>query len=645
MKKILSIMMALVIVFPLFSSINAKADDVTGITLETEMRAIINAGIMSGYEDGTYRPGNQVTREEFATFLARALQLPDGPERFHDVAPSSKLAPYIWAAAEAGIINGGTDGNFNPKATIIRKDMALMINNALNYMNKQSEYVAPPFTDLTGISSVHMRAIGQSVNLGIISGFPDGTFRPDDRARRDQAAAFIYRMLDGNLPEPPPKLYQTANIDSAGTVTLNPVSYETFDFAKQAMTKSGDELVTKEGKIVYMKDNSGLVFAKGGTTARLYTDEAMKNDKTYVVASAIGSSGISTEMQYVTATDDYVRVYIGGDSYYMKHSDALLVPYEGMPGRSYYTASNGKLLHYIYNIDQNRHVFYDAGPAPAFMQAGTPYYSWDGFTFYDSDGREVGRAYQYFQFLSARMGTSYTAEELDQFIMTALAEREATGLTKYKEATKKSKLIGLGTIAKKVEAQYNVSALLIISMAIHESDYGISSHAQNANNLFGIAVFDSAPSTGAKFASVEEGVVHLASAYFLGTAGDWRGGYLTPNTWRAYGAAPGNKGLGINVKYASDPFWGAKVAGHMYRIDQALGGKEFAKQYTLGFTNTADLNVRISPSGSLLYTYEQPQMPVTILEDGEWAKVASDVPTRADAYIYSRYMNKLPIAK
>ncbi|WP_046181389.1 S-layer homology domain-containing protein [Domibacillus tundrae] len=651
MKKAVSIVMALVLLFPLLPSLNNTVhamDDVTGITLEKELRAIIAAGVMSGYEDGTYKPGNNVTREEFATFLARALELPAGPAVFKDVSSSSKLAPYVNAAAAAGIVNGGLNGNFSPKQTITRKDMALMINNALNYLGKEVAYTAPNFLDLEGISSTHRIAIGKNVSMGIISGYEDGRFGPDDKAQRDQAAAFIYRLLEGDLPEPPAASYQTATIDNKGNVTRSAMQYESFDLAKQAMTKSGSELVTKDGKIIYMKDYAGIVFAKPSSNAaivNLYTDEALKTAKTYVTASPIGSSGISTELQYISSTDSYVKVYLGGDYYYMKQADAQLVPYEGAEGRGYYSVSNGLLVHYIYNVDTNQTLSYTAGPAPSFMRAGSKYYSWDGYSFYNDSGQQVGREYQYFQFLSGRVKTSYTAAELDNYIKKVLAEREAAYPSKYKDATTKSKLLGLGTIAKKVESQYNVNALLIIGMAIHESDYGMSYKAQKLNNLFGIAVYDSNPSGGTAFTTVEEGVVHLVDAYFTGLPNDSRGGYFTPNDFRAYGAVPGNKSNGINVKYASDPNWGAKLAGHMYTVDQALGGKDFNKQYTLGFTNTPDLNARISSNGDLLYTYKLSRMPVTILKDGDWAQVVSDVPTRSDGYIYSQYINKLPIAK
>jgi beta-N-acetylglucosaminidase len=651
MKKAFSIVMALVLLFPILPSLNTKvqADDVTGIKLEAELRSIIEAGIMSGYEDGTFRPGNNVTREEFATFLARALELPAGPAVFKDVSSSGKLAPYINAAAAAGIIKGGSDGNFYPKATIVRKDMALMIDNALIFLNKTAEYAAPAFSDMAGLSSTHKIAIGKSVNAGIISGFPDNTFRPDANAQRDQAAAFIYRLLEGDLPEPPAKLFQTANIDAAGNVTRSAVSYESFDLAKQAMDRNGAELVAKDGKIIHMKYNGGMVFAKpaSGATVNLYTDSALKTPKTYVTANPQNASKISyttTELKYVTSTDQYVQVYIGGEDYYMKPGDALLVPFEGAKGRGYYQNVNGSLVHSIYGIENNTYASYNAGIAPSFMRSGQKYYSWDGFSFYNASGNLVGREYQYFQFLTARTTTNYTEAELDAYIQKVVAEREATGAPRYKDASTKSKLLGMGASLKKVEKEKRVNALMVLAMAIHESDYGTSGHAYDNNNVFGIQVYDNNPEKGKSFATVEEGINHLADEYFGGADGDWRGGYLTPGDWRSFGAAPGTKSNGINVKYASDPFWGAKVGGHMRTIDKELGSKDFGK-YTLGFTNTTDLNVRTSANGSLLYTYDLNRMPVAILQQGEWTKIVSDIPTNAEGYIDSDYINILPIAE
>ncbi|WP_198508001.1 S-layer homology domain-containing protein [Bacillus sp. FJAT-42315] len=659
-KKFFAVVMSLVLLFPFLSPLNAKADDISGITLEKELRAMVEAGVIQGYGDGIYKPNEKVTRGEFATFIARALKLPEGAPTFPDVPSSSSLAYGVNAAAAAKIVNGYSDGKFNPQLSITRKDMALMISNALDYLKVDVTYNESSFSDITGLSTAHKNAINKSVTLKIISGYNEHTFGPNDQATRAHAAAFIYRMLQavenldgGGTPPPEPKPepvkpYQVANIDSAGTLTYALTSYDSFEEAKRAMTSQGNELVTFNQKIIYMKENSGLVYAKpkSAATVNLYTDSLFKTAKTYVSSSATYGT---TELKYVTSTDQYVQVNLGGEDYYMKPSDALLVPFEGAKGRSYYKNVNGELYHYLYNYDTTKYASYNAGVAPSFMSSNEKYYSFDNGNFYNEQGNKVGTAYQYFQFLSARTTSNYTAAELDNYILKVLAEKEATGSASYKEATKKSKLIGLGATLKKVEAEKRINALMILAMANHESNYGMSQHAQTNNNLFGIAVYDSTPDQGATFASPAESVYALADL-FLNANTDWRGGYLVPNTWRSYGSAPGTKANGINVKYASDAWWGSKVGGHMYRIDKALGSKDFNK-YQLGQTNTEGLNVRVTPNGDIQYQYKLKGMPVAYLGSTTasagttWQKIISDDLQYQEGYVSFRYLTTLPIAK
>ncbi|OZI13454.1 S-layer protein [Bacillaceae bacterium SAS-127] len=646
LRKFFAVMISAVLLIPFLSPLNAKADDISGITLEKELRAMVEAGIMHGYGNGVYKPGEKVTRGEFVTFIARALKLPAGKPTFSDVPSSSSLAYGINAAAAANIVSGDSNGKFNPGAFVTRKDAAVMISNSLDYLKVEVTYTESSFSDINHLSADEKKAIHKNVAMNIISGYDKRTFRPDERTSRAHAAAFIYRLLTAtgqDIKPEPVKPYQVANIDKNGTLTYTSTSYNSFEKAKQAMTSQKKEIVTLNKKIIYMKAHSGLVYAKSksAATVNLYTDPKFKTVKASVPSSAKYGT---TELKYVTSTNQFVQVYIGGEKFYMKLSDALLVPFESAKGRNYYENVNGELYHYLYSYDKNTYIKYNAGVAPSFMSKNQKYYSFDGAIFYNGAGKKVGTAYQYFQFLSARTKTNYTAAQLDSYIKKVLAEKEATGLSKYKGATKKSKLIGLGATLKKVEAEKRVNALMILAMANHESDYGMSKHAQTINNLFGIAVYDSAPGQGAKFKSPAESVYALADQYMNANI-DWRGGYLMPNTWRAYGSAPGTKANGINVKYASDAWWGAKVGGHMYRIDKALGRKDFAK-YQLGVTNAADLNVRVTPNGSIRYKYKSKGMPVAYLgQPSTWQKIISDDLRYSEGYINSHYLTTLPIAK
>ena len=124
--------------------------------------------------------------------------------------------------------------------------------------------------------------------------------------------------------------------------------------------------------------------------------------------------------------------------------------------------------------------------------------------------------------------------------------------------------------------------------------------------------------------------------------------YANPLGGYSYGAVPGNKVVGFNVRYASDPNWGSKIAGHMWRIDTFLGKKDYM-QADLGrtvYTGPEGVNVRTSPDAlsTKLFSYKPKDpgtnaafgYPVVIVDetvgsDGfKWYKVIADSNPPAD---------------
>ncbi|MGG3987087.1 S-layer homology domain-containing protein [Bacillus smithii] len=642
----------------------AASDDISGITLEKEMRDLIARGIISGYGNGSYKPGQKVTRGEFAKFIASALNLDmtNTSNVFKDVSPNSALAPGINAAAKVNIIKGRTDGTFHPDDTITRKDMALMIKRAIQYLNVPLETGSTKFTDISNLNDEYKTAIAEIAQANIIHGYQINgqlKFQPNNEATRAEAAAFISRMLAfveqyNNKPAPVKNPYETAVV-SNHEVKPTGNSYKTFNDAKNTVDAGQSDAVTYNGRVVYMK--SGIVVPDRATlksTINLYSDSNLKTAYTYVSTAATYSS----EMKYITSTENYVKVEVGGKQLYASPQDVLLEPDGAAPGQNYYQAENGELIHYLYvdTATGGYYTSYTVGKAPAFLKPGQPYYSWDGYTFYDANHQKVGTACQYFQFLSARTPTSYTAAQLDQAIMTKLAELEKLYQQNptpqnaiYKDATKRSKLIGLGSHLKKVESEKHINALLILGLAFNESQYGLSDIAQQKNNLFGYGAVDSNPNQANPFPSPAASVDALAKKF--------NDSYLSFGDFRANGAVPGNKGTGFNVKYASDMFWGEKLARHMYSIDKMLGGKDFARNYSIGLTDGYDpndgLNVRSQPkvsSDTLLFEYNKLGMPVTIIgTSGSWYKIYSDVLDYAKQYkdgiyVSGDYVDILPIA-
>lgn len=430
-----------------------------------------------------------------------------------------------------------------------------------------------------------------------------------------------------------PGTYNIVSIQSDGTTSL----VKTYATYNEALTNlKADQAIQYKDSLIKMP--GGLVITKATATnllTNIYSDKQLTKAVTYVVSNS--------ELLYVDSTDAYVEVNVAGNNMYIKQENSNLIPWNAVKGRSYYSVSNGQLVHSIYAFSTDTYSSYQVGVAPSFMVAGQKYYSVDGAHFTNAAGQEIGTSYPYFQYLSARSKTNYTAEEIDAYIMSMLLKlaSDYPSNALYQQAMLQSKLIGLGSYLKQMEETHHINALLILALAQHESAYGLSDRAQQYNNLFGLYVTDNNP-LAKYFDTVEQNINELVNAFL-------NKNYLPPNAGYANGAVFGNKAIGLNVKYASDPYWGAKAAGHMYRIDQMMGGKDSANPYKLGITTTSGLNVRTGPGTeyAAAYKYTNSGMPITILDDNlpesDWIKVLSDSASYEELYIHRSYIQELPV--
>ena len=167
-------------------------DDIAGSAHEDAIRAVARAGIATGYDDGTFRPGQQVTRDQMATFLARALELPEAAEGvgFGDTG-GSPHEDAINRVASQGITQGYPDGTYRPREGVTRDQMASFLLRALELPEAQGEAT---FEDTAG--SPHEEAIDAVAAEGIAQGYDDGTYRPREGVTRAQMATFLARALE-----------------------------------------------------------------------------------------------------------------------------------------------------------------------------------------------------------------------------------------------------------------------------------------------------------------------------------------------------------------------------------------------------------------------------------------------------------------
>jgi hypothetical protein len=156
--------------------------------------------IAFGKSDGLFAPNDYVTRAEFAVMITRALGITEeeGNVNFEDV--QGWYAEDISTAYDAGLINGKGDGKFYPNERIQRKDMAVMIHNALKFADKvetvkNKDSVLSMFTDSSKIDEYAKGSVALCAEAGIIMGRNTKEFDPDENATRAEASAIIERML------------------------------------------------------------------------------------------------------------------------------------------------------------------------------------------------------------------------------------------------------------------------------------------------------------------------------------------------------------------------------------------------------------------------------------------------------------------
>ena len=286
--------------------------------------------------------------------------------------------------------------------------------------------------------------------------------------------------------------------------------------------------------------------------------------------------------------------------------NAVFVPFGNYPtvgagnvqSASHYVNRNGNLYRYLTNNAANTGGFsrFLTGPAPSWMSRDTRYYSFDGVFFYrnprniranGSGAVNVNNPhFNYFQYLSFRSASRVTAAQLNNAV---------TDTRIHTLNVSNSVMRNQGAAFVNAQDRYGVNALLTFAKGMHESAAGTSAIARNNNNLFGLGAFDGDPAGGAhRFANVAASVNSLADSWLSR-------GYLWPGDWRYEGPHAGHKGSGMNVRYATDPYWGQKIAGWAFRVDRTLNNQDINREQLAIRQNTGAVTVT-NAGGTALYT-------------------------------------------
>ncbi|MBO9610297.1 MAG: S-layer homology domain-containing protein, partial [Paenibacillaceae bacterium] len=290
---------------------------------EKEIREWSNLGMISGFQDGTFRPDREVTRVEFATlvnrlfgFTEKAGRSPDGEllahaaggqARFPDVSPEDWFAAQVESAVQAGYMQGDSDGSFRPTQPLNRAEAAIIIARLVPMVALTGADPLSRFADRAAVPAYGRDALAGAVDAGYLAGLDDGTLRPGKAITRAEAVVLLDRVLGqsngkpGPGFKPAPKQLAKAGTYGpasgaatvAGDLTLNAPG-----IVMQNVTVNGDLLIGEdvgEGD-VYLRNVkvAGHTIVKGGGQNSVHIDDS---DLSTIVIEKVGGR---------------VRVVVGG---------------------------------------------------------------------------------------------------------------------------------------------------------------------------------------------------------------------------------------------------------------------------------------------------------------------------------------------
>ena len=153
---------------------------------------------LNGYPDGTFRPGQTMTRAEAAQMFYNLLTQKDVPltMSFRDVPEDAWYAKAVRTLASLGLVSGMGDGRFAPDQPITRAEFAAM---AMAFTNTQVA-VESPFPDVAE-TDWYYEAVSGAAQFGWINGYEDGTFRPGQTITRAEVASMVNAMLERTADE------------------------------------------------------------------------------------------------------------------------------------------------------------------------------------------------------------------------------------------------------------------------------------------------------------------------------------------------------------------------------------------------------------------------------------------------------------
>ena len=158
--------------------------------------ALSEKGVINGFSDGSFKPDETVTREQFVKMIVNAFGINgEGEFSFEDIENERWSAPFIRKAIACGITKGVSESLFAPEADVTRQDAAVMLHRICKVNNIALSGEAT-LIDAEIVSNYAKESVNALAGAGVINGFDDGNFKPFEALTRGQAAKLIYALVN-----------------------------------------------------------------------------------------------------------------------------------------------------------------------------------------------------------------------------------------------------------------------------------------------------------------------------------------------------------------------------------------------------------------------------------------------------------------
>src|SRR5450756_1267299 len=200
-KRIIAVLAIICLMFSLMpaNTFAFQATDISGHWAQVKIQSWIDKGLIKGYPDGTFKPDQDITRAEFMALVNRAFGYTAvAPITYTDVKAGSWYAPEVAKAQAAGYITGYPDGTMKPENPITREEVATIVARIKNLTSDAN--AADKYTDASKIGSWSKRQVGAVTSAKIMQGYPDGSFMPQGLITRAEVVEALDNALHYTAP-------------------------------------------------------------------------------------------------------------------------------------------------------------------------------------------------------------------------------------------------------------------------------------------------------------------------------------------------------------------------------------------------------------------------------------------------------------